>query len=178
MTPSLSGQKRASYQHAPSTPSTHSPRCKRASRSSPKRSLFDAAASITSATCTCTCTAYASIALPRVIRRSGPSLSLVIDNVFEPAPPSIATMKISNLGLIPKSNLLKWFRPDSFRLDVIYSEDEIKKEIKHASTLLQYQFNQTGNNPNMGINVADAERNECDQRVGPVTRLSVDKLDD
>ena len=30
----------------------------------------------------------------------------------------------------------------------------------------------------MGINVADAERNECDQTVVPVTRSLVDKLDD
>jgi len=30
----------------------------------------------------------------------------------------------------------------------------------------------------MGINVADAGKNECDQRIGPVTRSSMEELDD
>ena len=178
LTPSSSGHKRASGPHAPSTPSSRSPRRKRAStrsssmqsssmrlssmRSLSGRSILVAAASIASATCT----AAASIALPPVVRRNYHASSSNINKAFEPAPPSIAKKNTSNFGLIPKSDLLRWIRPDAFRLNAVYSEREINQGIKNARTLLQYQFNQTGNNPNMGINVADAEKNECDQRIG------------
>jgi len=170
LTPSSSGQKHASCPHVPSTPSTRSTRRKQAStrsssmqslsmrsslmRSSPGRSILVAAASIASAMCT----AAASIALPPVVWRSYHVLSSVINKAFKPAPPSIAKKKISNFGLIPKSDLLRWIRPEAFRLNAVYSEREINQGIKNVRTLLQYQFNQTGNNPNMGINVADAEK--------------------
>jgi hypothetical protein len=61
--------------------------------------------------------------------------SSVINKAFKPVSPSIAKTNISNFGLIPKYDWLRWIRPDSFRLNAVYSEREMDQKCPDSASI-------------------------------------------
>ena len=144
-----------------SSPTTSSPVCKRQSNillSLPRHlSVLAAASNITLP--------------PPLLNRIPLYPNLIIENLFphqDIVPPNPPKLKGGSamIGLVPRSEFMKWPTPKHAQKKTTFTADDIQKYIRNHRTMIGYHFNR-----NFGSKVEEF-------KSGPVTRYSVEDHDD
>ena len=114
-------------------------------------------------------------------RRVGPSPTSVLDTLFDaPVPPPKKSSTAAMIGLVPKSDFLRWGREWMYSTKEVYTEVQIKKQIQQCRTNMMYNFSKTYNNDRRGdINGYEdfVEVVEVEDESGPRTRSTVEDDD-